>query len=1271
MKRKVLLFFLFLCLPIFILSIFMVNVEANEPNGEKAIQVALAGDVDQNGAPVLTNDVGTVQITESTSIYGNTNGLSSEANEGYSFAFYLENNFVISTNPNYTFRTTEDHNFIAFFRPVAKKQVLVVDANNKYLGSMLVDEGTILQTTDLDKYHAQIKAKPGYQFEKWDAVFPLTVEKDFTIIRATYKTINNEIFTVNIYSDGEALIDTKEVNYGKTTTITAPTVEGKAFSHWTVDGQVMSYNNTHTFSVYGPVNVQAVYSEEEVNPVGVSYLSKTTVSDESVMYFILQTFVPTGYSVIEQGMIYKDSAVELAENILIGDEGISRTRAIRISPNSEFAISLNTLNNHLLYVRGYLVIADEVGNTEVIYSDQLVRQFKYNINYHLDGGVNHASNKEYYSVYELPVTLNAPTKTGSNFKGWYLTSNFAGEAVTEINTIGDVNLYAKWEDISYDITYELNGGTLENPNSSYTQKDLPLTLQVPIKDGYNFVGWYDNASFTGNAVTNIPVGTLANQNLYAKWEISNYSITYNLNGGIFGFTSKEDLKMEFFRDFYTFVNPTESFAVFVHGVDNTSGYNGTWFLNSEYRSKTHMKNEKSINPELNYFINQPEYNAKWVPFFDMMDTLINQTNDTQYFWSMPDVGTIRLREYFCEERYQEIITTPTYAPKVTTFNINSVDIYLPTPRKTGHKFLGWYDNANFIGGPLVKISNGSLGNKTLYAKWEQLAEYSITITLDGGTVQGIPAKYIANDLPISLHVPIKEGHAFLGWYDNPEYTGSPITELGFNTTGNIALYAKWAAAEQYNISYTLNSGIWGYPDKATMIKSFFKDLYVYINPAEDFDTFVHGEGLTTGYSGLWTTKNSYADKAFIQGNKTIDASLGVFINDPLYHDKWMPFFDLIEQLMVERKEGNTFWGSPFTGRARIRDYANNATFSAEQLARLPNFNPTITSYNIYSSEIRLLVPNRVGYSFAGWYETTDFSGPSVTTIPTGSTGNKVFNAKWVALTSYTITYNLNGGTLSSPINQYTLHTLPVKINVPTKSGSIFQGWYDNPEFNGKPITEIRVGSTGDKNLYAKWLLATSYTITLNYSRNYTTNTKNDMINDFLNDFYNYLGKPGGNLTTFMHGAGNTSGYAGTWYSNATYRDKLVNIPKPTTPNASLGFFVAHPDYYEKWMPFYDFMHQMSIDRNDTLFWSSAYTAKVRIDQYFRNASLPAEYLNKVPTFAPIVKTHNNTEVYTLPTPTMYGKTFGGWYDNSSFAGTPVTSVPKGSTGNKVFYAKWT
>lgn len=46
--------------------------------------------------------------------------------------------------------------------------------------------------------------------------------------------------------------------------------------------------------------------------------------------------------------------------------------------------------------------------------------------------------------------------------------------------------------------------------------DAPYTLPTPVKDGFTFVGWYDNAEGTGEAYTVIPAGWAGT--LYAIWE---------------------------------------------------------------------------------------------------------------------------------------------------------------------------------------------------------------------------------------------------------------------------------------------------------------------------------------------------------------------------------------------------------------------------------------------------------------------------------------------------------------------------------------------------------------------------------------------------------------------------------------------------------------------------------------------------------------------------------------------------------------------------------
>ena len=138
------------------------------------------------------------------------------------------------------------------------------------------------------------------------------------------------------------------------------------------------------------------------------------------------------------------------------------------------------------------------------------------ITYHLDGGTLE-DKIEQFRESDLPITLGTPIKEGYTFRGWYLESEFTNQ-VTRITTKGDFNVYAKWEKdiIEYSITYHLNGGTLQEPVNKFIDEDLPITLPIPTRDGFEFGGWFDNAQFTGTALTNITEAK--DYNLYARWD---------------------------------------------------------------------------------------------------------------------------------------------------------------------------------------------------------------------------------------------------------------------------------------------------------------------------------------------------------------------------------------------------------------------------------------------------------------------------------------------------------------------------------------------------------------------------------------------------------------------------------------------------------------------------------------------------------------------------------------------------------------------------------
>ena len=93
-------------------------------------------------------------------------------------------------------------------------------------------------------------------------------------------------------------------------------------------------------------------------------------------------------------------------------------------------------------------------------------------------------------------------------------------------------LTAQWTAPTYAVTLNTNGGTINSGNvTSYTY-GVGETLPTDVtRTGYTFKGWYDNENLTGSPVTAISNTETGNKEYWAKWEINQYTITFDTNGG--------------------------------------------------------------------------------------------------------------------------------------------------------------------------------------------------------------------------------------------------------------------------------------------------------------------------------------------------------------------------------------------------------------------------------------------------------------------------------------------------------------------------------------------------------------------------------------------------------------------------------------------------------------------------------------------------------------------------------------------------------------------
>lgn len=137
------------------------------------------------------------------------------------------------------------------------------------------------------------------------------------------------------------------------------------------------------------------------------------------------------------------------------------------------------------------------------------------------------------------------------------------------------------------------------------------------------------------------------------------------------------------------------------------------------------------------------------------------------------------------------------------------DIEIPIPEKEGYKFLGWFTENNVLfEEKIIKEDT------TLKANWLKLGDkFNIYYDLKGGTMPNdAPYKY-ETGVKLTLPIPTKDHHEFLGWYLDDEYIGDALFELPDNISGSKTLYAKWVDIAEYkSITYYTDEGL--LPDNA-------------------------------------------------------------------------------------------------------------------------------------------------------------------------------------------------------------------------------------------------------------------------------------------------------------------------------------------------------------------------------------------------------------------------------------------------------------------------
>ena len=368
-----------------------------------------------------------------------------------------------------------------------------------------------------------------------------------------------------------------------------------------------------------------------------------------------------------------------------------------------------------------------------------------------------------------------------------------------------------WGD-AYRIAKKLSASLPSKITSNYT-------IPTPIKEGYDFLGWYNTNNTTGTKYTTLTVGFKGK--LYAIWqETPKGDVSWVLNGGSVSVTLPNYIE----NTPYTLPTPTRTGYVFLGWYDNAKGegtalktlpvgYKGTVYAIWREAKVTWVLNGGKVLKEVTGAdaVKVPTQEELWTSFKTAAD--------------ITALGTLAEIKEAAGSNPHGDANTPCacrgIAGKLTTAKMEAV-----------YKNAEWKWLYDYIAGVQPNIST-DLTVEGATAAWRyaiaafflQSHHDAYPVTEDYSTLGQpemwgpdykeahgnsgatsteevtLPSKITAT---YTIPTPVKDGADFLGWYDTNDVTGTKLTTLPVGYDGTV--YAIWSDAKEADVEWVLNGG---------------------------------------------------------------------------------------------------------------------------------------------------------------------------------------------------------------------------------------------------------------------------------------------------------------------------------------------------------------------------------------------------------------------------------------------------------------------------------
>jgi uncharacterized repeat protein (TIGR02543 family) len=937
--------------------------------------------------------------------------------------------------------------------------------------------------------------RTGYTFSGWVGE-PTQMPASDVIVSGSF-TINSYALSVTSENEdkGTVVVDPYQssVDYQTSITVTATPQAGYQFSGWDDGTGTVSTSLVYTFTMPdGDVTLTAIFAPEtDVTYTIYHYLEKldgsgytaqtpaeiksgttdttVTASSKSITGF---TFDSTHASNVLSGTIAGDGSLVLS----VYYSRNSYTLTYKVDGESydtqtwKYGVTVTPLAEPTqtgYTFSGWSGVPSTMPASNVTVTGTFLIN-SYTLTYMVDGVSYQTSNVEYNS----PLTpIIEPTKVGYTFSGWStIPDTMPAEAVVVTGS------FTANENTPYAVEHYIEklDGTGYSLNQSIPKQGTTDTLVSESTLSIN------GFTFDENNVNNQLSGTIAgNGSLVLKlyYSRNSYTLTYQVDG-------EEDIvySRKFGATIASLTPPTRTGYTFSGWVGEPTQMpasdvivSGSFTINSYALSVTSENEDKGtvvVDPYQSSVDYQTSITVTATPqagyqFSGWDDGTGTVSTSLVYTFTMPD-GDVTLTAIFAPEtdvtytiyHYLEKLDGSGYTAQTPAeIKSGTTDTTVTASSKsiTGFTFDSTHAS-NVLSGTIA--GDGSLVLSVYYSR----NSYTLTYKVDGESYDTQTWKYGVTVTPLAE--PTQTGYTFSGW------SGVPSTMPASNVTVTGTFLIN---------SYTLTYMVDGVSYQTSNVE-YNSPLTPIIEPTKVGYTF-------SGWSTIPDTMP--AEAVTITGTfVAIDYSITYQLDGGQFASSQPATYNIETTSFVIQnptKTGYLFTGWTFEGQSEsVKPLTisigstGNRTFTAhwttmvytvtyydnaESLSLLP------AAYTIEGGFTLPAAPEKIGYTFDGWYLSSDYSETAVTSVETGTNGELIFYAKY-NVNQYSITYYDGAVILDDPSLYYFLFEYgdSFTLHSYSKIGYTFEGWYANPEFTGSAITSVESGVVNDLALYAKFTL---------------------------------------------------------------------------------------------------------------------------------------------------------------------------------------------------------